>query len=149
PLVPRSRSPEVVDDEVPALLQIGAKALDLVVAEPDDADVFHVDDRAAKEQRIGEADDHVVGLSRLVELHVHGRELAKAEGEIVASAREVGAPAGAALLEAIAGEIRAAEIEGPVEVFELGPLRRLAVEAADSAAADPDARLPLRILLAH
>src|SRR5262249_50258507 len=80
---------------------------------------------------------------------VHRGELAETYGEIVIRAGEIGAPSGTALLEAIASEIRAAEIEGSVEVFDLGPLRRLAIEAADSAAADPDARLPLRILLAH
>src|SRR5499427_2912660 len=149
PLVPRARSPEVVDDDISALLQIGAKALHLLVAEADDAHVFHVDDRTTIQKRIGEANDDVVGLSGLVELHVHGGELAQTHGEIVVRTREVGAPAGAALLEAIAGEVGAAEIERSVEVFDLGPLRRLAVEAADSAAADPDARLPLRILLAH
>src|SRR5262249_4787211 len=140
-------SPEVVDDQEAALLQVRPQALDLVVAEADHTDVFHVEDRTVEEQRVGESDDDVVGLPGPIEPDVHRRQLAQAHGEIVVGAWKVGAPAGAALLESIAGEVGAAEVEGPVEVLRLRPLRRLAIEAPDAAAAHPDPRLPFRILL--
>src|SRR5262249_20676753 len=45
PLIPRPRAPEVVDDDEAALLEIRAQAVDLIVAEADDARVLHVQDR--------------------------------------------------------------------------------------------------------
>ena len=141
-----SRAPEVVDVEEAALQQVGAQALDLVVAEARRADVFHVEDRAAEEQRIGEADDDVVGLAVGLHLDADERQLAEADGEVVVGAGVVGAPALAAVFEAVAGVVAAAEVEAAVEVVARRPLRRLAAEAAVAAAADPDARTRLLFL---
>src|SRR5262249_60884736 len=112
-------------------------------------DVFHMDDWAVEEQWISETHHDVVGLAALIELDVHGRQLAESHREVVVGAGKIGAPPRAALLEAIRGEVGAAEVEGAVEVFELRPLGRLAGEAADASAADPDPRAPFGILLGN
>src|SRR6478672_12828745 len=89
-------------------------------------------DRAPRHQRIRQLDNDVVGLSRLVQLHAHRRQLGQTDREVVVGTGEVGIPAGPAVLASVTRVVGAAEVERTVEVFVLRPLRRRAPEAAAS-----------------
>src|SRR4029450_4519398 len=114
---------------------------DLFVAEADRADVFHVEDGAVVEQRIGEAQDDVVGLAVRLHLDAHEGRLPEADGEVVVGAGIVGPPAHAAVLGAVAGVVAAAVVVAAVEIRLLGPLGGLPPDPPEAAiSADPDAR---------
>ena len=57
------------------------------------ADVFHVQDGAVREQRIGEGYHHVIRLTGRIKLDVNACQLGEADGKIVVRTRVVGVPA--------------------------------------------------------
>jgi len=139
PLIPRLRTPEIVDVEKAPLQQVGTKLLDLFIAEARRAHVFHEQDRAVVEQRIVEAQHDVVRLAIGLHLDAHERQLRQPHGKVVVGAGIVGAPAAAARLARDAGEEAAAVIERSVEVLARPELRRAAAPEAAARAANPDA----------
>ena len=79
PLLPGGRAPEIVDPQEPALFQIRAEVLHLLVRQARRAHIFHEEHVAAGEQRIGQPDDDVVGLMGGVEPDAHERQLGEAD----------------------------------------------------------------------
>src|SRR5207247_9736835 len=107
--------------------------------------VLEVQQRAPREQRIGESYDNVVRLTGVIEPDAHERELGEPDGKVIIGAWKISVPAAAAVFAAVAGVEGPTEVEGTVEIGGCGPLGGGAIEAAT---ADPDA-LPVRDRCGH
>src|SRR5258708_20375266 len=69
-LLPRQRSPVIVDGDEAALLEIRAEPFDFRIGKARRARVFEMQHRAAEQQRVVEAQDDVVGLAPRADLAV-------------------------------------------------------------------------------
>ncbi len=88
--------------------------------------VLHVKVWALKDERVGQAHDHVVGFTIVVAGDPGLRELREADREVQLGVRIVGGPALPARLAAAARVDTAAEVEAAAEVVGFGKLRGIA-----------------------